>query len=110
MDSPGYLSATRHPRPCMLFVLPLLALYEAGVWLLGGANPESVRNGADNWLRVGLTRVGLPYAWLPPVVLLFVLLVWALRRRHWAAPGELVGVLSGISLESVAFALGLWGI
>jgi membrane protease YdiL (CAAX protease family) len=94
----------------MLFVLPLLAIYEAGVWLLGGANPQSVRNGADNWLRVGLSRVGLPYAWLPPVVLLLVLLLWSVRRRHWTAPGELVSVLSGMVLESVAFALGLWGI
>lgn len=110
MDSPGYLSATRHPRPCMLFVLPLLAIYEGGVWLLGGANPESVRNGADNWLRIGLSRVGLPYAWLPPMVLLLVLILWAFRHRHRVAPAELVSVLSGIALESVAFALGLWGI
>ena len=30
-----YLRATRHPRACVLFVLPLLLAYEAGVWLLG---------------------------------------------------------------------------
>jgi membrane protease YdiL (CAAX protease family) len=38
-----------------------------------------------------------------------VILIWNLWR--WGdRPGDLVGVLSGMGLESVAFALGLWGI
>jgi hypothetical protein len=107
--SAAYIPATRHPWPCLLFVLPLLAAYETGVSLLGGPHPESVRNGADNWLRVGLSRVGLPFGWLPPVLLLLLLFTWAWKRwgeRH----ADLVSVLSGMILESVAFALGLWGI
>jgi hypothetical protein len=55
----GYLLGTRHPWPCLLFVLPLLAAYEGGVHLLGGAHPESLRNGADNWLRGALAAAGL---------------------------------------------------
>ena len=38
---PGYLQATRHPYPCLLFLLPLVVGYEAGVWWLGGAQPEA---------------------------------------------------------------------
>ncbi len=105
----GYLSATRHPWPGLLFVLPLLLVYETGVFFLGGPNPESIRNGADHWLRCGLNVVGLRFFWLPPAFLALVFMAWAwLRRRD--RPGDLVGVLSGMLLESVSFALGLWAL
>jgi hypothetical protein len=105
----GYLPATRHPWPCLLFVLPLLLAYEAGVVLLGGPNPEAIRNGADHWLRFALQRVGVRFFWVPPALLALVFAVWAWRRRK-DRPGDLVGVLSGMLLESVIFALGLWAL
>jgi hypothetical protein len=105
----SYVRSTRHPWPSLLFVLPLLIAYEAGVAVLGGPHPEQLRNGADNWLRVGLTRVGISWVWLPPVVLLVLLGSWAWRRRY-DRPNEVLAVLSGMILESVALAIGLWGI
>jgi hypothetical protein len=105
----GYWPATRHPWPCLLFVLPLLVAYEAGVILLGGPEAETIRNGADHWLRCALHLVGLRFFWLPPAVLACVFVVragWAHRDR----PGDLIGVLSGMVLESVVFALGLWSL
>src|SRR5262245_2848401 len=103
----GYLPATRHPWPCLVFILPLLVAYEAGVQALGGANPETVRNGADHWLRYGLSEFGVSLFWVPPAALVLVFAVWATRR--WRdRPDDLTGVLSGMVLESVAFALGLW--
>lgn len=105
----SYLRATRHPWPCLLFVLPLVLAYEAGVAMLGGPHPENLRNGADNWLRVGLTRVGISWVWLPPAILLALMVMWTWRRRQ-ERPNEILAVLSGMILESVAFALGLWGI
>jgi hypothetical protein len=105
----GYLPATRHPWPCLLFVLPLLIAYEAGVLMVGGPNPETVRNGADHWIRCALAVVGLRLFWLPPTVLALVLLIRSIYK--WKdGPGDLVGVLSGMVLESVAFALGLWAV
>lgn len=104
-----YLRATRHPWPCLLFLLPLLAAYEAGVYYLGGGQPEVLRNGADNWLRQGLALAGLRQHFWTPALLLAVLAAWNYLRRH-DRPGDLVGVLSGMSIESVGFALGLWGI
>src|SRR5207253_2622982 len=89
--------------------IPLLLGYEGGVLLLGGAHPEAMRNGADNWMRFGLTALGLPFFWLPPLMLVLALLGWNLVRRT-DRPKDMVGVLTGISLESVAFALGLWGV
>jgi hypothetical protein len=105
----SYLRSTRHPWPSLLFVLPLLIAYEAGVALLGGPHPEQLRNGADNWLRVGLMRVGISWVWLPPAVLLALLGLWTWRRRG-DRPNEVLAVLSGMILESVSLAIGLWGI
>ena len=105
----SYLRSTRHPWPCLLFVLPLVIAYEGGVALLGGPHPENLRNGADNWLRVGLTRVGISWVWLPPATLLALMVVWTWRQRE-ERPIELLAVLSGMVLESVAYAIGLWGI
>lgn len=106
---PAYWKATRHPWPCLLFVLPLLLAYEGCVLGLGGAQPQALRNGADNWLRVGLGNVGLNYGWLPPAALVFLFWCWA-RLRHDDRPADLTGVLTGMALESVAYALGLWGV
>jgi len=105
----SYLRSTRHPWPCLLFVLPLVLAYESGVAVLGGPHPENLRNGADNWVRVGLTRLGISWVWLPPVILLALMVVWAWKQRH-DRPNEVFAVLSGMVLESVAYALGLWGI
>ncbi len=105
----SYVRSTRHPWPSLLFVLPLLIAYEAGVAVLGGPHPEHLRNGADNWLRVGLMRVGISWVWLPPAVLLALLSLWTWRRRN-DRPNEVLTVLSGMILESVSLAIGLWGI
>lgn len=105
----SYLRSTRHPWPCFLFVLPLVLAYESGVIVLGGPHPENLRNGADNWLRVGLMRLGISWVWLPPAVLLALMAVWTWKRRH-ERPNEVVAVLSGMILESVSYAIGLWGV
>lgn len=107
--SSEYLRATRHPWPCFLFLLPLLVTYEVGVFSLGGGHPELLRNGADNWLRQGLAVAGLRQHFWTPALLLVVLVGWNYWRRQ-DRPGDLVGVLSGMGIESVGFALGLWGI
>src|SRR5262245_29140540 len=110
MPSNGdYRQATRHPWPCLLFLLPLLAAYELGVSQLSGGQPEELRNGADRWLRQGFAAAGLRQHYWAPVFFLGVLGAWNYARRD-DRPGDLVAVLSGMSLESVGFALGLWGI
>jgi hypothetical protein len=108
-SSGGYLSATRHPWPCLLFLLPLLVLYEAGVLWLGGTQPDALRNGADAWLRWGLERFGLRQLYLAPLLLGLLFLVWSWVRRE-DRPDDLGSVWLGMAIESVAFALGLWGL
>jgi hypothetical protein len=105
----SYLRSTRHPWPCLLFVLPLILAYEGGVAVLGGPHPENLRNGADNWVRIGLTHLGISWVWLPPAVLLALMVVWTWMRRQ-ERPNEVFAVLSGMILESVACAIGLWAV
>jgi hypothetical protein len=105
----NYFAAARHPWPCFWFLLPLLAAYEGGVLWLGGSQPEMLRNGADTWVRWALQGVGLQQLYWAPIVLAFIFLVWCYARRK-DRPGDLIGVTTGMAIESVVFALGLWGI
>jgi Type II CAAX prenyl endopeptidase Rce1-like len=103
----GYLAAPLHPWPCFLFLLPLLALYEAGVIWLGGPSPDALRNGADAWLRWSLQSFGLPHLYCAPLVLVLLFLIWSIFR--WRdRPGDIVGVWMGMAAESAFFAIGLW--
>jgi membrane protease YdiL (CAAX protease family) len=106
--SSGYLSGTRHPWACLLFVLPLLLAYESGVLLMGMDKPEMIRNGADVWLRWVLDTIGLHHLLWAPALLLIVLLGWCLWQRE-NRPGDLVGLWIGMTAESATFAGLLWG-
>jgi hypothetical protein len=105
----GYFQATRHPWPCLLFLLPLLLAYEGGVLWLGAARPEAMRNGADTWLRWGLESFGLEQVFAAPALIVVVLLIWTLARLE-DRPDDLLGVWMGMAVESVLMAVGLWGL
>ena len=103
----SYLTATRHPWVCFLFVLPLLATYEGGIHYLSGTDPHALRNGADVWLRWGLQRYGIQSIWAAPALVMGLLLIrtWAM----WATrPKDPFTALFGMAIESVLFAAGLW--
>jgi membrane protease YdiL (CAAX protease family) len=104
-----YFLATRHPWPCLLFLLPLLVAYEAGVVWLGGAGAEGLRNGADAWLRWLLESFGLRQLYWAPALLAVVFAGWSWLRRD-DRPQDLPGTLIGMGIESVAYALALWGL
>ena len=105
----SYWRATRHPAPCLAFVLPLLCIYEYGVITLGGAQAITMRNGADAWLRWLLNAAGPNFGLLAPVLIGVGLVFWALRRRG-DAPGDSSAVVLGMILESIGFAIGLWAL
>jgi membrane protease YdiL (CAAX protease family) len=83
--------------------------YEGGVLWLNAAQPEVVRNGADTWLRWGLEAFGLEQMYAAPALIVVVLLAWTLVRRD-DRPDDALGVWTGMVVESVFFAVGLWGI
>ena len=65
----GYLRSTRHPWPCLIFLLPFVVGYEVGVVGLGGAEEPSLRTGADVWLRSVLEGHGASQFWILPTAL-----------------------------------------
>src|SRR5437763_1437259 len=105
----SYWQATRHPGPCLLFLAPLLIAYEVGVLSLGGEQALSLRNGADAWLRDGLTTIGLTHPAAAPALVVLLLAVWFLRQRE-SIPEDAPNLCLGMALESVGAALGLWGL
>jgi len=105
----GYAAATRHPLACLVFLTPLLALYEVGVALVGGGRDTTVRNGADTWLHWGLAAFGFPQVYWGPLLVAALFLTWSWARRY-DRPADLFGVCLGMGLESLVFALVLWGV
>ncbi len=104
----GYWSITRRPLPCLLFILPLLAIYEGGVIWLGGAAADSWRAGADSWIRTAFTSVGLTDRYFLPILLMMILLGWqAFNPRQWRFHP---GVLCGMAFESLVLGVALIGL
>lgn len=104
-DSPGhdYWSEAQRPLSALVFLLPLLAVYEFGILSLGGSHPDLLRNAADCWLRQWLLASGVTHPWLLPVAVIGLLGGWHLSARHpWrCAPETLVGMFA----ESLLFAM-----
>ncbi len=67
----GYWSESRRPLTCLVFVSPLLVIYEAALVALG---PAAVRNGAEAWLRSLLEYAGFSQYLLLPALTCFLLL------------------------------------
>lgn len=99
-----YWLLARQPLHSLLFLLPLLGVYEAGVMKLGAGGDE-LRNGADYWMRTGLRLAGLEHVWTLPAIVLGLLLVWQIAGRHrWGVfPSTLLGMLA----ESMLFGVSL---
>ena len=105
IKSADYWSRTRRPLTCLVFLAPLLAVYEAGVLRLGGRDADAIRNGADYWMRNGLESLGLNSPWLLPGMIVVGLLVWHIARQEtWRISPS---VLGGMLAESLLFAVAL---
>ncbi len=99
----GYWVESRQPLASLVFVAPLLVVYEAGVLLMG---PEAVRNGADVWLRQFLELVGFGQYFLLPILTVCILLGWHYTtRRPWRLSR---GLLWGMSGECLLLTICLW--
>jgi len=102
LDSWGgqYWQQSRRPLASLAFILPLLALYEGGIVVLG---TSSVRNGADVWLRQLLDQIGLGSYFLLPVLTIALLVAWHhTTRQPWKLSA---GVLYGMLVESALLGL-----
>ena len=89
-----YWSESRQPLASLIFVAPILLLYEVGVVVLG---PQAIRNGAEVWLRRLLEILDFGQYFLLPMLTVCILLGWHYTtRRPWRLSR---GVLSGMAIE-----------
>jgi len=94
--SDNYWIESRQPWPSLVFIAPLLAIYEGGLLVLG---PHAVRNGADAWLRQFLSMLGFGEYFLLPVLTICILLGWHhTTRQSWRLRP---GLFSGMAGECV---------
>ncbi len=101
----NYWSATQRPFPCLVFIIPLLAAYEIGLYLSAGVE---TRAGADAWMRRALQSMGLTDQLFPPLLLTIGLLAWQVTDKHdWNLS---IWHLVGMALESLLLAFGLIGL
>lgn len=97
-----YWRQAREPLACLVFLIPLLVLYEVGVFWFGKDRPLTVRNGADYWLRSGLASVGVE-AFLLPILIVGGLLIW---HRYGGYPWRISReTLVGMFAESMILAV-----
>ncbi len=90
----GYWSVSAEPLTSLVFIAPLLVLYEVGVLLVGA---EAARNGADVWLRQFLAWAGFGQYFLLPVLTVAILLGWHhTTGRPWRVPR---GIYWGMTVE-----------
>jgi hypothetical protein len=102
-DEDGYWAQSRQPLASLVFIAPLLVIYEVGIILLG---PMAMRNGAEVWLRMMLDQIGFGQYFLLPILTVGTLLAWHHTTHH---PWRLArGVFSGMFVESVLLAICLW--
>ncbi len=95
----GYWAESRRPLASLLFILPLLVVYEVGILCLG---PAAVRNGVDIWLRQFLEWLGFGQYFLLPAFTIGILLSWQYTTREpWRVSR---GVLCGMTVESLLLA------
>jgi membrane protease YdiL (CAAX protease family) len=100
-----YWSQSRRPLASLLFILPLLIAYEAGILVLGR---HAVHNGAEVWLRRLLDLVGFGQYLLLPALTVGLLLAWHhLTHDSWRLKTTLVPPMY---LESAVLAVALLGI
>jgi len=99
-----YWHEARSPLASLCFLLPLLGIYEWGVFAAGVSDPDRVRNGADFWLRSLLVQAGAAQLLLP-VLVLGVLLLWHIAARY---PWQLqFSTQAGMLAESLLLAASL---
>jgi len=102
-EAESYWIESRQPLASLLFIAPLLAVYELGVLAFGA---EAARTGADVWLRYLLEHIGLGQYFLLPGLTIGALLAWHyLTGRPWRV-GR--GTLAGMSVECAGLAILLW--
>lgn len=107
--SPGYFAESRWPLPILVFLLPLVALYELGsIWLWSSSVSDDLpgyKIRAHHLLEQAIRIFGVSGVYLPGILVVLVLLAWHIASGHrWKV--RLTTIL-GMAIESVAWCVPL---
>jgi membrane protease YdiL (CAAX protease family) len=103
----AYVDESARPLTILVFLLPLIVVYELGTWHYatdpGGMVERRVR--AFQWMQEFFVMVGATGRYLPPLTVVGVLLSWHIARGDvWRVRP---GVLAGMTVEGIAWSLPL---
>jgi len=100
-----YWSESAQPLTSLVFIAPLLVIYEAGVRLLG---TQAARNGADVWMRRVLEWLDFDHYFLLPLLTVAILLAWHhMTRQSWRISRAVLWVMA---IECILLAICLRGL
>jgi membrane protease YdiL (CAAX protease family) len=92
-----YWTESRQPLVSLVFITPMMLIYEVAVWKLG------VQNGADVWMVKVLSMMDLRLHIFLPLLMVAILLGWHHLTHHpWRFSA---GVLSTMAVESLLLAV-----
>lgn len=98
----SYWSLARSPLHCLVFLLPLLSVYEFGILWMGDSPTQPLRNGADHLMRAWLSGQGWDTPWILPLLVIGSLLAWqVIGQFSWKVRFD---TLVGMAAESLLFA------
>ncbi|MFH0911318.1 MAG: CPBP family intramembrane glutamic endopeptidase [Planctomycetota bacterium] len=104
----AYLEESRRPIVSLVFVLPILIAYEAGVRLMNLGRTEIVVNAADALIKKALEALGIYGTLLSALSIVVILLFLQVRlRKPWRVRRA---TLLGMGLESALMALPLFAL
>ena len=103
---PTYWERTQWPLQSLVFLLPLLILYEIGsVFYASGGSSRLPSILAESLLGQFFEWFGVTGVYLPPLLVVVVLIAWHMTRRDpWTLEPRLYG---GMFIESLMLALPL---
>lgn len=97
-----YWRATDQPLYALLFLFPLVAIYEFGSLLVRATPGAGEQLVAQSLVNHFLALFGAQAAWLPGVALILTLIIWhVLSRKPWHVEGW---TLMGMLVESLVLA------
>ncbi|MFT3879220.1 MAG: CPBP family glutamic-type intramembrane protease [Gemmatales bacterium] len=105
----GYWQTTKHPWPCLLFVLPLLAFYEGSMIYQAMEGLQPYRAGLDSWMHTMLVRLQWHADYAPSLLIAIICVSWAVILWD-RSPPENLSTLAGMFLECVVYSLAMWGL
>jgi hypothetical protein len=98
----AYLHRARQSWACVVFVVPLLIAYEAGLIFVSPV-PDDARTGIDVWIMHGIHHAGATLPFAAPIALVLGLVAWTWLRNEGPG-GDPLGTWIGMVGESTLFA------